>query len=126
MLCLHFSDGGNAENEFDQLVTFGYIPLPSGGTTGTIIGTVFYQDGVTPLPNCEIQMVDVNGNIISDITTPDGKFRVDVEAGEIVMNVFLEGASISIQNFVIVSGQDNIVTIGTQRMRANRHINTYI
>lgn len=90
--------------------------MPGSSTTGTVTGTVFYQDGVTPLPNCEIQMVDVNGTVISDITSPDGKFQGEIEAGEIIMNVFLEGASISIQNVVIIAGQDNIVTVGTQRM----------
>lgn len=114
----HTSAGINTGNELDSLIASGYIPLPDvgGGKTGTVIGTVFYQDGVTPIPNCEIQIIDVNGNVVSDTTTPDGKFQVDVEAGEIIMNVFLDGASIAIQNFVIISGQENIVTVGTQRM----------
>lgn len=105
------------------MIASGYIPLPDvgGGKTGTVIGTVFYQDGVTPIPNCEIQIIDVNGNVVSDTTTPDGKFQVDVEAGEIIMNVFLDGASIAIQNFVIISGQENIVTVGTQRMLPKKY-----
>ncbi|MGA9110454.1 MAG: hypothetical protein WB290_09170, partial [Smithella sp.] len=80
---------------------------------------VFYIDGVTAVPNCEIKIEDTNGNVISDIQSADGNYSATLQAGDYVINVFLNGANIGTLNITIVAGQNNTANVGTQRSVPN-------
>lgn len=86
--------------------------------TGTVSGTVFYNDGTTPLAGAEVQVVaegetePVQGTITDDA----GNFSMILNSGVYSLNVIVNGSSVGTLNVTINAGDSvpaNVVTSRT-------------
>ena len=123
---------------FFGLVAFGYMSVPSGGgnnnnqtsttTAQNVTGTVFYNDGTTPLPLTNVaadnyvQLFNLTDQIrYSIITDNNGTFiSPDVPAGEYYLYAY-DGSTIPVASayITIPTGTTLLQNLTTSRMPVN-------
>ncbi|HEY6871526.1 MAG TPA: carboxypeptidase regulatory-like domain-containing protein [Geobacteraceae bacterium] len=57
--------------------------------TGTVYGTVYRPDGITPVPNADIAIFNAQGVLAFNVTDANGQYRQDtIPLGGVTVNVF--------------------------------------
>ena len=104
------------------------MPLPPK-PTATVSGTVFFNDGITAIPDAEIQILTPDGIPVYDKVLADGIYSAILNEGGFLMYALKDGVIISVNgdsnvvNLTIVAGQDQVVNVSTNSMLVSFLIN---
>jgi hypothetical protein len=130
---------------FFGLVAFGYMSSPSGSgsgsnsgvnsssTIGTVAGTIFYHDGVTPLAlnntasKTDLLLVDTDYNNYFFVTDDTGNYTTQVPAGQYNLVAYNNNVNIGHVNKVNVTANSTIqVNLTTSKMPMNQNKEPYL